>query len=85
LRRHVAGFLAAVDSQSFDVIDHKSFPGTVELDPDRLHAIAGQLSLYSTALNAVVGPRPTRFWLHQPIAGIVVNLRNHVQTNGAAT
>ncbi|HEY6732593.1 MAG TPA: hypothetical protein VI256_02165 [Roseiarcus sp.] len=40
------------DGGDFAIIDHKSFPGSMELDIERLRAFGGQLSLYSRALNA---------------------------------
>lgn len=63
------------DGHGYDIFDHKSFPGAVELGSDRLREIAGQLSHYATALKFVCGPRPTRLWLHQPISGNMTALR----------
>ena len=38
------------DGGDFAIIDHRSFPGSMELDIERLRAFGGQLSLYSRAL-----------------------------------
>lgn len=39
----------------FVIVDHKSFPGVVDIDGDRLQAIAGQMSLYARALEQIMG------------------------------
>jgi ATP-dependent helicase/nuclease subunit A len=39
------------------VVIHKSFPGTIELEGERLLAFAGQAGLYAHALERVTGGR----------------------------
>ena len=51
------------------IVDHKSFPGVLENDVDRLMAVAGQLSAYAQALEIATGKPTLGFWMHQPIAG----------------
>ena len=59
------------DDEGFVIIDHKSFPGSLEVDEDRLRSFAGQVTLYGQALDALFG-RPCReYWVHQPIAGLI--------------
>lgn len=58
----------------FAIIDHKSFPGMVDVDGERLLTFAGQASLYARALESVTG-RPThQYWLHQPIAAVMTRV-----------
>jgi ATP-dependent helicase/nuclease subunit A len=59
---------------SFALLDHKSFPGTIELDEERLRAFAGQTSLYARAIEAVTGKPCREVWLHQPIAGSITEV-----------
>jgi ATP-dependent exoDNAse (exonuclease V) beta subunit len=54
------------------IVDHKSFPGVVENDADRLTAVASQLSTYAQALEIATGKPTLGFWMHQPIAGQAV-------------
>jgi ATP-dependent helicase/nuclease subunit A len=56
------------------IVDHKSFPGIVETDEERLLAAAGQLSTYARALEIATGKPTLGFWLHQPIAGRALRL-----------
>lgn len=62
------------DGSGFAVIDHKSFPGSMTLDEDRLRSFAGQLALYSRALEDVTGKKCREFWVHQPIAGVMTRI-----------
>ena len=59
---------------AFVIIDHKSFPGVIEIDPDRLAAFGGQASLYARALRIVTGKSCAQYWLHQPIAGVITRV-----------
>lgn len=59
---------------AFVVIDHKSFPGIVDVDGDRLRAFAGQASLYAQAIETVTGKSCREFWLHQPIAAYMTQV-----------
>lgn len=56
------------------VIDHKSFPGSMELDDHRLKAFGGQVELYARALRIGTGRDCSGYWIHQPIAGIMVRV-----------
>jgi ATP-dependent exoDNAse (exonuclease V) beta subunit len=58
----------------FVVIDHKSFPGTIEVEGERLHAFAGQADLYARALERVTGRACREYWLHQPIAALMTKV-----------
>jgi ATP-dependent exoDNAse (exonuclease V) beta subunit len=58
----------------FALLDHKSFPGTIELDEDRLRDFAGQTSLYARAIEAITGNPCREIWLHQPIAASVTEI-----------
>jgi ATP-dependent exoDNAse (exonuclease V) beta subunit len=58
----------------YAVIDHKSFPGSMAVDDERLRAVAGQLALYGRAL-ATVSPRGhAEYWIHQPIAAVITRI-----------
>jgi ATP-dependent exoDNAse (exonuclease V) beta subunit len=58
----------------FVVIDHKSFPGTIEVGGERLLAFAGQAGLYARALERVTGRACREYWLHQPVAALVTKV-----------
>lgn len=58
----------------FTVIDHKSFPGTMELSDGRLKAFGGQVDLYARALRAGAGRECRDYWIHQPIAGLMIRI-----------
>jgi ATP-dependent exoDNAse (exonuclease V) beta subunit len=56
------------------IIDHKSFPGSMDLDEERLKAFGGQVDLYSRALRRVSGRDCQEYWIHQPIAGLMLRV-----------
>jgi hypothetical protein len=58
----------------FVVMDHKSFPGAIEVAGERLHAFAGQAALYARAIELVTGRRCKEYWLHQPIAALMTKV-----------
>jgi ATP-dependent helicase/nuclease subunit A len=58
----------------FVVMDHKSFPGTIEIEGDRLHAFAGQAGLYARALERVTGRTCREYWLHQPVPALMTKV-----------
>jgi ATP-dependent exoDNAse (exonuclease V) beta subunit len=62
------------DGGDFAIVDHKSFPGSMELDAERLQAFGGQVDLYSRALRRGVGRGCRQYWVHQPIAGVMVRV-----------
>lgn len=51
------------------IIDHKSFPGSMAIDDERLRSFAGQVDLYSRALRHASGRGCDHYWIHQPIVG----------------
>jgi ATP-dependent exoDNAse (exonuclease V) beta subunit len=76
-RRVISGRidLLVEDGEDFVVIDHKSFPGAMELDPGRLQAFAGQAALYARALSQVSGRSVSDYWVHQPVTGVIARIR----------
>jgi ATP-dependent exoDNAse (exonuclease V) beta subunit len=56
---------------SYCVIDHKSFPGNIEADPDRLSIFGEQVALYGKGLQHLRENCKVEYWAHQPIAGIM--------------
>lgn len=62
------------DGGGFTVIDHKSFPGAMELDDRRLKTFGGQVDLYARALRAGAGRECRDYWIHQPIAGLMIRI-----------
>lgn len=58
----------------YAIIDHKSFPGSVKMDEERLRAVAGQLALYARALQQVTGKTRFEYWVHQPIAAVMTRI-----------
>lgn len=55
----------------YAIIDHKSFPGSMAVDSDRLRAFAGQVELYARALGQITGRTRFEYWLHQPVSGMM--------------
>jgi ATP-dependent exoDNAse (exonuclease V) beta subunit len=62
------------DGDGFAIIDHKSFPGAMGLDDERLKAIGGQVDLYSRALRDATARDCREYWIHQPIAGMMIRV-----------
>lgn len=62
------------DGHDFAIVDHKSFPGSMELDDERLRAFGGQVDLYSRALLRAAGRNCREYWVHQPLAGVMVRV-----------
>lgn len=60
------------DGGDFAIIDHKSFPGAMQLDDERLREFAGQVHLYARALRRGTGRGCREYWIHQPIAGVAL-------------
>ena len=59
----------------FAVIDHKSFPGTVEQAAVRALAFAGQLAAYAAAVTAATRRPVTGCFVHLPVLAAVVPIR----------
>jgi len=62
------------DGGDFAIIDHKSFPGAMELDDQRLQTFGGQVGLYSRALRRGAGRSCREYWVHQPVAGVMIRV-----------
>jgi ATP-dependent helicase/nuclease subunit A len=60
--------------EGFVVIDHKSFPGTVEQAFDRAAGYAGQVRAYADAIKAATHRAVIDTFIHLPVSGIVVPL-----------
>lgn len=58
----------------YAIIDHKSFPGSVAMDQDRLGAFASQVRLYARALERITGRTRFEYWVHQPVAGVMTRI-----------
>ena len=58
----------------FVLIDHKSFPGTVEQAMQKVTEFAGQLSTYSNVVEAATGRSSLATYVHLPLLGIVVKV-----------
>lgn len=58
----------------YAIIDHKSFPGSIGFDEDRLRAFAGQVALYASALEQATGKTRFEYWIHQPIAAVMTQI-----------
>lgn len=56
------------------IVDHKSFPGAIEMDAGRLQAFGGQVDLYSRALRCASSRGCDEYWIHQPIAGLMLRV-----------
>jgi ATP-dependent helicase/nuclease subunit A len=65
----------------FAVVDHKSFPGAMDVEGERLCAFAGQAALYVRAIERVTGRLCREYWLHQPIAALMTNVT--IERDGA--
>ncbi|HEX8402674.1 MAG TPA: UvrD-helicase domain-containing protein [Allosphingosinicella sp.] len=62
------------DMEGFAVIDHKSFPGAIHLDDKRLGGFGGQVDLYARALRTGTARECREYWVHQPIAGLMIRV-----------
>ena len=66
--------LVMVLPDGFALVDHKSFPGALALDEERLRAFGGQSRAYARALEAALGRPCVAVWAHQPVVGVVVRV-----------
>ncbi len=57
------------------LIDHKTFPGGVELAVARAQRYGGQLAAYASAIGAALGTAPASTWIHFPVLGRVVEIQ----------
>jgi ATP-dependent exoDNAse (exonuclease V) beta subunit len=56
------------------VIDHKSFPGSIDQALGRVAEYVGQLASYTAAIEAAMAQKVLSVWIHLPASGIVVPL-----------
>ncbi len=54
------------------LVDHKTFPGSLEQALARLPRYSGQLAAYASALSAATGLPVQSTWIHLPVLGVVV-------------
>ena len=57
------------------LIDHKTFPGGVDLAVARAQRHGGQLAAYASAIGAALGTAPASTWIHFPVLGRVVEIQ----------
>jgi ATP-dependent exoDNAse (exonuclease V) beta subunit len=57
------------------VVDHKTFPGELDVALTRLPKYAGQLAAYAAAIAAATGTPVIGTWIHLPILGVMVEVR----------
>lgn len=58
----------------FILIDHKSFPGTLESARERAATYSGQLAAYARAIERATREPVLSTWIHLPLLGAVVAL-----------
>ena len=56
------------------LVDHKTFPGTLDAALDRLPRYAGQLAAYASAIAAGTGNPVESAWIHLPVLGSIVQI-----------
>ena len=69
--------LALETRDGWIVIDHKSFPGTIEDAKKEAENYASQLFAYADAIKAATGKDVRGCWVHMPVMGIIVQLFNY--------
>ena len=74
LREQMVRLSNGNDGGVFTVVDHKSFPGAMALDDERLNAFGGQVDLYTRALRQGAARDCYEYWIHQPIAGLMIKV-----------
>lgn len=57
------------------LIDHKTFPGTLEAALERLPRYSGQLATYARVIAAATGIPVASMWIHLPVLGTAVPVR----------
>lgn len=57
------------------LLDHKTFPGSLEAALARAPLYSGQLAAYASALGAATGERIASMWVHFPVLGAVAEVR----------
>jgi ATP-dependent exoDNAse (exonuclease V) beta subunit len=69
--------LALETPEGWVVIDHKSFPGTIEDAKKEAENHASQLFAYADAIKAATRKDVRGCWVHMPVMGIIVQLFNY--------
>jgi ATP-dependent exoDNAse (exonuclease V) beta subunit len=64
--------LVVVTDAGLVLVDHKTFPGTLEQALARLPKYSGQLATYARALTASSGKPVVSMWIHLPVLGMTV-------------
>ena len=57
------------------LVDHKTFPGSLDAALERLPRYAGQLAAYASAVAAGTGDRVASAWIHLPVLGAIAEIR----------
>jgi ATP-dependent helicase/nuclease subunit A len=60
---------------AFVLVDHKTFPGGVDIARERAKGYSGQLRAYATAVALALGTRAGATWIHFPVLGHVMEVR----------
>ena len=61
--------------ESFVLVDHKTFPGGLEIARERAKGYSGQLQAYASAVTAGSGSAAAGMWIHFPVLGHVMEVR----------
>jgi hypothetical protein len=69
-----AADLVARTATGYVLVDHKTFPGTLEAALARLPAYSGQLAGYARVIRAATGAPVVSSWIHLPLLGLVVEV-----------
>jgi hypothetical protein len=72
ITRGIADLVLETPGGALVVIDHKSFPGTVDQAPREAAAYAGQLAAYAAAAGAAFGRPVAAQFIHLPLAAMAV-------------
>jgi hypothetical protein len=67
--------LVLMQGESFVLVDHKTFPGGLEIARDRAKGYSGQLHAYASAVGAGSGTKASGTWIHFPVLGHVIEVR----------
>lgn len=60
---------------SFVLVDHKTFPGGLEVARERAKGYSGQLHAYASAVATALGVSSAGTWIHFPVLGHVVEVK----------
>lgn len=81
MRRTAEGSIVAGEADlvletddSFTVVDHKTFPGSVEDAKEKARGFAGQLFMYADTIQAATGKELKGCYIHFPVSGVMVQV-----------